>query len=121
VLAGDRKYHIERGKSQGDIGDFWVKNMTLSSTTDVWPNTVSYRNGAVRITGVELTVRSDPGFIMSFQISGLEAGRASDIREGTVPGFDSADEKNTTGEIISWILALLGGIAAMLGVLIVVM
>lgn len=114
VLAADGEYGIEKGSSPGDVGDLWTKNMKLSADPDVWPNTASYQGGEVRPTGIEITIRNDPSFIMSFEVSGL--GKDATPRDSIVL---VAEDQETTDNIIFWMITMLGGVAAMLGVVVV--
>jgi hypothetical protein len=136
VLQADGNYDIEKGNNLGDIGDFWKKGMVLGPN-DTWPNTNSYQGGVVKKTGIKITVMSDSGFIMLFKVEGLGndgnfapslvAVDPIDI-EGTVvdqggggglvdvPGSDSSPDPHTPGSTIAWVLGLLGGVAATLGV-----
>lgn len=123
VLQADGAYEIEKGISPGNEGDFWTKGMTLKSGGDSWPNTDSYQGGRRRATGIEITVTSNSQFIMSFTVSGLSASPALRFpTEDTATGIlGEGSDPDTTGGTITWILTVLGGVAAMIGVLIVVL
>lgn len=114
VLAADGEYSIERGSSAGDVGDFWALNMTLSADPDVWPNSASYQGGVVRPTGIEIMVRDDPAFIMSFQVSGLanQSLREKEFGATHVSPVDTETIEVTT----VWILAVIGGIVTGFGI-----
>lgn len=105
--------------------------------TDSWPNTNSYQGGVVKKTGIKITVLSDSGFIMLFKVEGLgDEGNFApslvavdpiDIKDTVVdqggsgglvgaPGSDSSPDPKTPAATIAWVLGLLGGVAATLGV-----
>ena len=124
VLQADGEYSIEKGTSPGNTGHFWTKGRTLKSGGDLWPNSDSYQGGKRQATGIEITVTSDSQFIMSFTVSGLSGSRPAlrfpteDISTGIM---GEGSDPDTTGGTITWILSMLGGVAAMIGVLIVVL
>ena len=133
VLQADGNYDIEHGKNLGDKGDFWIKDMVLGPT-DTWPNTNSYQGGVVKKTGIKITVLSDSGFIMLFKVEGLSGGFSPSlvaidpidlkdvIDQGDssgledAPGSGATTDPSTTGTTIAWVLGLLAGVAATLGV-----
>jgi hypothetical protein len=132
VLQADGNYDIEQGKNLGDKGDFWVKDMVLGPD-DTWPNTNSYQGGVVKKTGIKITVLSDSGFIMLFKVEGLSGGFSPSlvaidpidmkdvIDQGDSSGLDDAPGNTTTdpstaGSTVAWVLSLLAGVAATLGV-----
>lgn len=101
--------------SSGDEGDFWTQGDVLGPGPDVWPNSDSIQGNQYQ-TDIVITIESNPGFIMTFRVDGINGGaRNGDEDE---EGLVNLDE---TGEILSWILSLFGGVAAMLGVMIMVL
>jgi hypothetical protein len=130
LLQADGNYDIEQGKNLGDKGDFWIKDMVLGPT-DTWPNTNSYQGGVVKKTGIKITVLSDSGFIMLFKVEGLSGGFSpslvaidpvdlkNEIDQGDSGGLEDAPgntDPSTTGTTVAWVLSLLAGVAATLGV-----
>ena len=113
VLQADGLYDIEKGVNLGDAGDFWVKDMVLGPGP-TFPNTDSIQSGTQKPTGVKITIRSNSGFIMTFRVEGI----TGTLREGNNLNFSKeSPPPNTTGNVLAWIVSLLGGIAALLGVL----
>jgi hypothetical protein len=144
VLQADGRYDIEKGENQGDADDLWTKDMVLGPGPNVWPNTDSYQ-GQQYQTNLKITVMSDPGFIMIMKVEGisgpaaapgfvpvdpsdasLEPGQAGvyDPTQGTLSTYqgvsDDGEAKNT-GHVLAWILSLLGGVAMVLGLLVVLL
>ena len=117
VLQADGNYDIERGNNIGDDGDFWRSGNVLGPGPDVWPKTDSIQGNQFQ-TNIRITIQSKPGFIMTFRVDGINGKTRVDGLEDDLPVADNMDE---TGEVLSWILSLLGGVAAMLGVMIVVL
>lgn len=114
VLQADGLYDIEKGKNLGDAGDFWVKDMVLGPGP-TFPNTDSIQSGTQTPTGIKITIRSNPGFIMTFRVEGISG---TILREGENPGFSTdSPTPNTTGNVLGWIVSMLGGIAVLIGVL----
>lgn len=122
VVQADGLYDIEKGVNLGDAGDFWKKGETLGPGPD-FPNTDSIQGGIQTATGLIITVKSNPGFIMSFKVTGIAETRSNLDGEKTLirAGTYSQTEHNTTGHVLAWILSLIGGIAALLGVLVIVL
>jgi M6 family metalloprotease-like protein len=118
VIQADGLYDIEKGNNVGDIGDFWVKDKILGPGPD-FPNTDSIQGGVQKATGIRITILSDPGFIMTFQVEGITS---SINRNGTKPEvLNGSPSPNTTGKVLEWIIGMLSGIAALIGVLAVVL
>ena len=55
---------------------------------------------------------------MTFRVDGINGSKRTD---DSGDGSDDNPQPDETGEALSWILSVLGGIAAMLGVMIVVL
>jgi M6 family metalloprotease-like protein len=118
LIQADGLYDIEKGNNLGDIGDFWVKDMVLGPGPN-FPNTDSIQGGNQKATGIKITIRSDPGFIMTFQVEGITG---TTVRNGTKPNLESVSSPpDTTGTVLAWIMAMLGGIATLIGVLVIVL
>jgi len=137
VQQADGKYELEQSLNFGDPGDFWTKGNVFgpNSDGDTWPNSDTYQNGIVKPTGIKITVLSDAGFIMFFKVEGLPEGGAIDgsglvpvdplsIVEDTPsvqsPAFfvQADDDPDTAGSSLAWILSVLGGMAALLGLVV---
>lgn len=113
VIQADGLYDLEKGNNVGDAGDFWVKDMVLGPGP-AFPNTDSIQSGTQTPTGVKITIRSNSGFIMTFRVEGISGS----IREGENPSFSKeSPTPDTTGNVLSWIVSMLGGIAVLIGVL----
>jgi hypothetical protein len=114
VLQADGLYDIEKGINIGDAGDFWGKDMILGPGPD-FPNTDSIQSGTQISTGIKITIRSNPGFIMTFQVEGISG---TTLREGENPySANELPSPNTTGSVLAWIISMLSGIAVLIGVL----
>ena len=142
ALQADGNYDIEKGVNVGDETDLWIKDMVLGPGPDVWPNTDSYQGDQYQ-TGLKITIMTDPGFIMIFKVEGivgspaaapgfvpvdpsdsLQPGLAGQYNpsQGTMyQGVSDDEESKNTGKVIAWILSLLGGVAMVLGVLVVLL
>ena len=55
---------------------------------------------------------------MTFRVEGINGASRADGTADDVPVAENMDE---TGEVLSWMLSLLGGVAAMLGVMVMVL
>lgn len=116
VEQADGNYDIEKGVNPGDESDFWRKGDILGPGGS-FPNTDSIQYGVRRETGVSIEILTDPGFIMSFRVSGIGANTALEYgSEG-----NSSFMPETTGEVLTWIISMLGGAAAMVGLMIVLL
>ena len=114
VVQADGKYDIEKGVNLGDAGDFWVKDMVLGPGPN-FPNTDSIQSGTQTPTGIRITIRSDSGFIMTFRVEGISG---TILREGgNLNVLKGSPTPNTTGNVLGWIVSMLGGIAVLIGVL----
>lgn len=139
VLQADGNYDIEKGVNLGDETDLWVKDMVLGPGPNVWPNTDSYQGNQYQ-TGLKITVMSDPGFIMTFKVEGIpgpaaapgfvpvdpsDAQRAADQPPAgnldAYRGVTGSEDTKNTGKVIAWVLSLLGGVAMVLGLLVVLL
>lgn len=126
VIQADGLYDIEKGVNLGDAGDFWVKGKVLAPGP-TFPNTDSIQGGVQKPTGLTITIRSDPGFIMSFQVEGISGNRAGRFPSleksgvGNILDPDQQPDPDTAGDTLAWILSMIGGIAAMLGILVLVL
>lgn len=117
VLQADGKYDIEKGINIGDDGDFWRAGSVLGPGPSAWPNTDSIQGNQYQ-TNIKITIQSNPGFIMTFRVDGVNGATRADDAGDDVPVAANMDE---TGELLSWILSLFGGVAAMLGVMVMVL
>ena len=101
--------------------------MVLGPTDNTWPSTNSYQGGVVKQTNVKITILSESGFIMLFKVEGLSGSEfapslvavdPTDLNEeiNSVQTNAGNSDPNTTGATITWIMSLLAGVAATLGV-----
>lgn len=129
VVQADGLYELEKGINFGEEGDFWKKGGVLGPGP-TFPNTDSIQGGIQKATGVTITILSDPGFIMTFQVEGINGSKA--LRSSTFEGINrtgvmppnqghTTDSPSTTGTVLAWILSMLGGVAAMVGIVVVVL
>jgi len=117
VLQADGAYDIEKGNNVGDDADFWRAGDVLGPGPNTWPNTDSIQ-GKQYQTNIKITIQSNPGFIMTFRVDGINGKSRVNGLGDELPVAENLDE---TGEVLSWMLSLLGGVAAMLGVMIMVL
>jgi hypothetical protein len=117
MVQADGKYDIERAVNLGDTGDFWQNGQSLGPGGSD-PNTDSYRFGERRSTGLKITITSDPGFIMTFQVEGINGTIRSADR--TSRGGNTSDPQSTMSTV-RWILSMLLGAAALIGVLAIIL
>jgi M6 family metalloprotease-like protein len=124
VVQADRLFQIEKGENFGDEGDFWIQGMKLGSGGE-HPNTDSYWNGIVKPTGVSIEILSNSGFIMMFRVTGIGSRSVGLLPPGEDPSVveddseeDYRGENDSTGEGIAWLLAMLGGLGMMLGLMV---
>ena len=103
----------------GDEGDFWVKGDVLAPGP-IFPNTDSIQGGIQNATGLTITIHSDPGFIMTFQVEGIGSSRAPRVGKFGTKDLERPDP-NTTGSVLAWMLSMLGGMAAMVGIMVIVL
>ena len=82
--------------------------MKLPSGGDKWPNTDAYQGGDRKATGVTIKMLTRPGLIMLFKVEGI--GRRSAAGPAALP---PPDPRETTGEVLSWILSMLAGLGLM--------
>ena len=129
IVQKDGAFEIEKG-IPGNEGDFWKLNEKLGSNCGTWPNTCSYRGGILKPTGIEISVSSDLGFIMSFNVSGLgvanpgvqRLNRIGDLLNETADDYSQQTlEQESPGYALGWILSILSGLAVMLGVLLLML
>ena len=80
VGQADGNYDIEKGVNAGDESDFWRKGDFLGPGGS-FPNTDSIQDGVRRETGLSIEILTNPGFIMSFRVSGIGSGTAVEIRK----------------------------------------
>jgi immune inhibitor A len=135
VLSPDGNYDLEKGNNLGDKTDFWVQGMTLGPSSSEWPNTMAYQGGNLLETGISITILSQPGFIMNFQVSGLsgslspgppddpDAPVSSNASDEVLQGLDGAQygPNTNTGSTIAWILSMLGGLTVVAFLMVVLM
>ena len=67
LLQADGLYELERNANSGDLKDFYSNYSRLSPYTN--PNTNSYQNGNLKMTGIDIIVSSSPSNIMSFTVN----------------------------------------------------
>jgi M6 family metalloprotease-like protein len=80
IASADRNYDLEQGGNTGDEYDFWIMGNELKpgelefEATDFskYPNTNSYKKGAIFPTGIRIYDISQSGTVMSFKVSGME-------------------------------------------------
>lgn len=80
LLQADGKYDLEQALNQGHIADFWQPGDSLgpgngelvATEVGTYPNTDSYVEGHIRITGLEIGqfAETDPG-VWSFRVANL--------------------------------------------------
>jgi len=137
VIPADGRYDLEKHVNAGDEEDFWRDNMTLGSDGN-FPNTDAYQGGNRQSTGVSIEILSKPGFIMIFRVSGIgsrsfeqslasvEKGANEDdesVQHDNTTDANSSlenqqldqNERNTIGQTMEWMLAMLMGLGLMLG------
>lgn len=117
VVQADGNYDLEKGVNFGDEGDFWVKDDVLGPGPN-FPNTDSIQSGVQKPTGISITIKADPGFIMTFHVSGIDS---TNSRMKNRNGANPVSDPDTTGTVLQWLLTMLGGIGAMLGVMLLVL
>jgi hypothetical protein len=117
IVQADGNYDIEKGVNPGDESDFWRKGDVLGPGGD-FPNTDSIQLGQRRQTGLTIEILTDPGFIMSFRVSGIGSSKkAPTYRSSVVEDDDNAQSiPETTGEVLKWIVSMFVGAAALVGV-----
>jgi hypothetical protein len=124
VVQADGRYDIEKGVNPGDESDFWRKGDVLGPGGD-FPNTDSIQSGTRRATGLKIEILTDAGFIMSFRVSGIIGSTQKALDYQQDPNNDSENDSHfgpeTTGEVLMWIISMLGGAAAMVGMVIVLL
>jgi hypothetical protein len=125
VIQRDGKFDIERGNNPGDVNDFWQKGMVLKSGCDAWPNSCSYQGGVLRSTGIEITVETDSGFIMSFAVTGLNnnnqqgSNKAEPVLDVRLKPTHEQQHPETVGKALTWLIEMLSGVAVLIGFIIV--
>lgn len=128
VVQADGNFDLEKGENEGDEGDFWTRGMTLGADTNSQPNTAAYQSGNLRSTGISITILSDPGFIMNFQVEGLggmrapgqfwdddESPLANSAPDSILPV--STDPGGGTGKTLAWIFSMIGGLSLVVGLI----
>ena len=93
LLQADGQYDLERGVNNGDAGDFWKPGMTLGPgrTNDrdggavVYPNTDSYQNGTIALTGISITVLEEQGAYVTIRVSGFMVNNNDGAAETLTP------------------------------------
>lgn len=80
VLQADGAYELEKAENLGHSADFWKESDTLgpgngelvATAAGTYPNTDSYVNGNIRVTGLVLDTFQDKGNgVWSFRVTGL--------------------------------------------------
>jgi hypothetical protein len=125
IEQADGRYDIEKGANPGDESDFWRKGDVLGPGGD-FPNTDSIQSGARRATGIKIEIKTDPGFIMSFYVTGVNAATQKSLayQQDDINNDNDSESHfapGTAGEALKWILSMLGGAAAMVGMVIVLL
>ena len=80
IEPADRQYHLEIGTNNGDDGDFWRAgkeyapgSVTASAANvSLYPNSNSYKNGSIQVTGIRIYGISASQSTMSFRIEGID-------------------------------------------------
>jgi len=70
VLQKDGNNDIEKIVNIGDSNDFFKLGDELGPGP-AWPNTDSYQSGKFVKTGLTIKVKTEPGYIMQFEVTGL--------------------------------------------------
>lgn len=117
VVQADGMFNIEKDSIPGDQADFFGKDDFIGPGP-TFPNTDSIQ-GEQYETGIQITVLSEPGFIMAFQVEGINGNYAHGILDQEP--FEIQPDPTTTGGVLRWILSVLDGIASMLGNLVAFM
>lgn len=95
--------------------------MVLQSDCSIWPNTCAYQGGVLQPTGIQITINTDPGFIMSFTVEGLDEGKALTFVQPRQSQTEEKQDPETVGTVLSWVVGMLSGVAVMVGFLIVLL
>lgn len=134
VQQADGKYDLEKGENIGDAGDFWQKGMVFGPNEDgnTWPNSDAYQGGNVQKTGIRIEVMTKSGFVMRFKVDGIPDGgsygpdlvpvdpMSFDEEEEVQPVLGTShvdDDPSNVNRTLTWVLSVLGGIAATVGIL----
>lgn len=125
VLQADGNYDLEKGNNLGDAGDFWTTGQVLGPGPNEWPNTMSYQNGNQRSTGISIEILSKVGLIMNFRVSGLTSSLAPGPPDGeagggapVLQGFEGSPDGPETGHVVAWVLAMLGSLVTVVGLMV---
>ena len=102
VLQADGNYDLERNVNVGDAGDFWKPGQMLgpgngelvATDSGTYPNTDSYMNGNIQVTGVKIDNLNDEGDgVWSFRVSNLGTATPTTQAPAGSPG-DSEDSSS---------------------------
>jgi hypothetical protein len=108
ILQADGAYELEKAENLGHNADFWKDSDILgpgngelvATAAGTYPNTDSYVNGNIRVTGLVLDNFKDEGDgVWSFEVTGLPtppSGPPVDSPTGA-PGETPPDASNPTG------------------------
>jgi hypothetical protein len=134
VQQADGLYNIEKGENLGDEGDFWVAGQVLGPGPS-FPNTDSYQGQVVR-NGLKITVLSQPGLIMNFQVEGLGGAGAPytpdlgtdrvdpSVVDGGAHGeaaYQNAYGQEGSNNSLFWIFSMLGSLSLLMGVAVILL
>jgi immune inhibitor A len=126
VVQADGLFQIEKGENFGKEDDFWIQGNKLESGGE-HPNTDSYWEGILKPTGISIEILSNSGFIMMFRVTGFGSRGVGVLPPGEDPSVveDDSEEDyrrndDSTGEAMAWLLAMLGGLGLMLGLMVLI-
>jgi hypothetical protein len=71
LLQADGSYDLEKGNNGGDEMDFFTQDLELTPSSEAYPNSNSYRDGEIFMTGIRIYGISQSSKIMDFRISGV--------------------------------------------------
>ena len=138
VIQADGLYEIEQGLDNGNAGDFWTIGMKLGPNNQT-VNTASIVTGVAVKTGITIEVVTRTQFIMMIHVTGIDAAntKTTKIDPPTTVASQSADitssikdsdlrtgtkrDAQTANHTSTWVLSMLGGSAALIGFLVLVL
>jgi len=105
ILQADGAYELEKAENLGHNADFWTQGDILgpgngelvASAAGTYPNTDSYVNGNIRVTGLVLDNFKDEGDgVWSFQVTGLPTSPTGPSPTGPPNTGGGGDTPTTT-------------------------
>ena len=125
IQQKDGLYQLEKGDNLGDEGDFFVEGDVLGPGPNKFPNTDAYSSGRAIRTGLTIKVLSRPGFIMSFEVSGLGGSAPWSPPDGDLGSIDPSAVAELagegTGDAMHWVFGLIGGLGLVIGIAVVLL